>query len=57
MSFSMIILNQSISTMQNYAPWIQLALSCILKLEIFVNTLQLMFKKDLMHQIMGSFDH
>ena len=35
MSFAMIILNQSIGTTQNCATWIQIGLSCILKLKIF----------------------
>ena len=40
MSFRMIISSQSISAMQNYATWIQIALSLILKLEMFIKTLQ-----------------
>ena len=31
--------------MQNYAIWIQIALSFILKLKIFIKTLQMMLKK------------
>ena len=38
-ALSMIMLNQSISTMQNYAIWIQIALSFILKLKMFMKTL------------------
>ena len=56
MSFGMIILNQSINTLQNYATWIQIALSFVLKLKMFMKTLQTIFKKDLMHRIMQSVD-
>ena len=35
MKFNMIMLNQGISTMQNSATWIQIALSFILKLDIY----------------------
>ena len=35
MSFDMIILNQSIRTMQNYATWIEIALLFILKLYVY----------------------
>ena len=41
----MIILNQSIKTMQNYVIWIQIALSLILKLKMFARTLQMILKK------------
>ena len=54
MSFGIIILNQSINTMQNYATWIQIALSFILKLKMFIKTLEMMFKKDLIHQTIKS---
>ena len=54
MSFSMIILNQSIKTIQKYATWIQIALSLKLKLNMFIKALQMMLKKDLIHQIMQS---
>ena len=56
MSFGMIILNQSINTLQNYATWIQIALSFVLKLKMFMKTLQTIFKKDLMHRIIQSVD-
>ena len=46
----MIILKQNINKMQNYAIWIQIALSIILKLKIFIKTLQVMLKKDLIDQ-------
>ena len=49
--FGMLILNQSIKTMQNYATWIQIDLSLILKLKMFMKTLQVMLKKDLIVQI------
>ena len=35
MSFDMIILNQSIRTMQNYATWTEIALLFILKLYVY----------------------
>ena len=58
MNFSMIILNKNISKMQNYATWIQIVLLFIIKLKIFMKTLQMMMlKKDLIHQIMKSIDH
>ena len=42
----MIILNQKcISKIENYAIWIQIALSLILKLKMFRKTLQMMLKK------------
>ena len=37
--FGMIMLNQSIRTMQNYATWIQTALLFILKLKMFMKIL------------------
>ena len=57
MNFGMIILNQSIRTMQHYFIWIQLALLFILKLRIFIKTLQMVLKKNLTHQIMKFIDH
>ena len=57
MNFDMIILNQSIKTMQNYATWIQTALLFILKLKISIKILQIMLNKDLIHQIMKSIDY
>ena len=45
MSFGITILNQSIGAMQNYATWIQIALSCIFKLKMFFKTFQMMLKK------------
>ena len=44
MNFGMIVLNQSIKTMQNYVTWIQKALLFILKLKTFMKILQMMFK-------------
>ena len=57
MDFDMIILNQSIKTMQIYAKWIQAALLFILKLRMFMEILQMMLGKDLIHQTMKSIDH
>ena len=54
MNFSMIILNQSI---QNYAVRIQAVLLLILRQKISMKILQMMLKKDLIHQIMTSTDH
>ena len=53
----MIILNQSIKTMQNSATWIQTALLFILKLNMFKKILQMVLKKNLIHQIMNATDH
>ena len=53
----MIILNQIIKTMRNYATWIQTALLFIFKLKMFIKTLQIMLEKDLTHQIMKFRDH
>ena len=50
--FGKIILNQSNSKIQNYAIWIQIVLSFTLSLKMFTMTLQMMLKKDLIHQIM-----
>ena len=49
--FGMIILNQSIKTMQNYVTWIQKALLFILKLKIVIKILRMMLKHGLTHQI------
>ena len=57
MSSGMIILNQSINTMQNYATWTEIALLCILKFKMFKTTLQMMLKKDLICEIMKLTDH
>ena len=54
MSFGMIILNQS---MQNSTICIQTALLYIMKLKMFIKTLQMMLKKDFIHQIMKLKDH
>ena len=40
MNFGVIILNQSISKIQNYSTWIKIALLFILKLKMFMRTLQ-----------------
>ena len=56
-NFDMIILNQSISKIQNYVIWIQIALSFISKVKMFMKILQILFKKDLIHQIMKLIDH
>ena len=50
--FGKIILNQSNSKIQHYAIWIQIVLSFTLSLKMFTMTLQMMLKKDLIHQIM-----
>ena len=52
MNFGMIILNQNIKTMQKYVIWILTALLIILNLKIFIKILQMMLKKDMIHQIM-----
>ena len=52
MNLVMTILNQSINIMQMYATSIQIPLSFILKLKMFIKTLQMMLKKDLTHQNM-----
>ena len=49
--FGMIILNQSIKTMQIYVTWIQKALLFILKLKIVIKILQMMLKNGLTHKI------
>ena len=53
MSFGMIIFNQNIDTIQNYATWIQIALSCILK-DVYEDIAD---HEDLIHQLMKSRDH
>ena len=53
-SFGMIILNQS---MQNSTICIQTALLYIIKLKMFIKTLQMMLKKDLIHRIVQLKDH
>ena len=53
-SFGMIILNQS---MQNSTICIQTALLYIIKLKMFIKILQMMLKKDLIHQIIQLKDH
>ena len=42
---------------QNYATWIQIVLSLILKQKISMRILLMMLKKDLIHQIMKSIEH
>ena len=56
MNFGMMILNQSISRMENYVTWILTALLLILKLKMFMKILQIMLKKDLIYQIMKLVD-
>ena len=46
MNLGMIIVNQSIQTMQNYAIWIQIVLLFILKLKIFIKVLLIILKND-----------
>ena len=48
----MIISNQNIKTMQNYAIGIQIALSSKLKLKTFMKTFLTMLKNDVTHHIM-----
>ena len=50
MSFGMIILNQNIKKMQNYAKLILTASLFTLKPKIFVKVLQMMLKNCLTHQ-------
>ena len=57
LNFGMIISNQSINKMQNYVTWIQMALLFILKLKMFMNILQMLLKKDLIHEIIKSIDN
>ena len=57
MNFGNIISNHSINKMYNYATWIQTALLFILKLKMFMKTLQMILKNDLIHQIIKSTDH
>ena len=45
-----VILNRNIKTMQNYVTWILTALLFILKLKIFIKTLQMMLKNGLTPQ-------
>ena len=56
MNFGMSILNQSIRTMQSYAAWIQITLSFILKLKIFIDIAYDIIK-DLIRQILKLIDH
>ena len=44
-------------TTQNYATWIQTALLFRLKLRMFMKILQMILKKDLIHQITKSIDY
>ena len=57
MNSGMIILNESIETKQNYATWIETTSLFILKLKLFIKILEMILKKDLIHQIMKSTDH
>ena len=57
MNFGMIMLNQSTNTTQNYATWIRILLSFILKLKMFMKTLLMMLKNNLIYEIMKSIDH
>ena len=52
MNFSMIILNQSTMTKQNYATWILIVLLLIFLLKTFLKILTMMLKDGLIHQIM-----
>ena len=62
MNFGKITLNQSINrvvlkTEKNYVTWILKALLFILKLKIFMKTLIMMLKIDLIHLTMMIIDH
>ena len=57
MDIGMTILNQNIKTIQNYIIWILTPLLFISKLKIFIKILQVMLKKDLIHQIMKIIDN
>ena len=57
MSFGVIMLNQNMNTMQNYVIWTQIALLFVLKLKMFMKILHVIFKKDLVHQIMKLIGH
>ena len=57
MNSGKIILNQSIKTIQNHVTRIQAVLLFILKLNIFIKTLQMMLKTDIIHQIMKLIHH
>ena len=57
MNFGIIILNQGIRIMQNYAICIQVGLLLILKQKISMKISQMIFEKDMIHQIMKSIDH
>ena len=48
-NFGMIRLNPSMQIKQDYATWIQIALSCTLKLKIFTKILLMMLKGGLIH--------
>ena len=50
MNFSMIILDQSFKTMENYVIWIQTALLFRLKLKIFTSMLQMVLLNGFTHQ-------
>ena len=43
--------------MQNYITWTQIVSSVISKVKSFIKTLQMMLKKDLIHEIMKLIDH
>ena len=53
----MIELNRNINKMPNYVTWIQIVFSSVSKLKMFMKILLMMFKKDLIHQIMKIMDH
>ena len=57
MSVNMIIFNQNINAMQNYASWTQITLLCVLRLKMFMKTLRMMLKKDLIYQTIESRCH
>ena len=50
-------LEMYIKTRQNYAIWIQIALLFILKLKMFMKTLRMVLKQDLLQEIKKLIDH
>ena len=57
MNFDIIMLNQGISKMKSSVIWIQKALLFKLELKMFIKILQMILKKDLIHQIMKSIEN
>ena len=51
------ILEMYVKTRQNYAIWIQIALLFILKLKMFMKTLRMVLKQDLLQEIKKLIDY